>query len=146
MAVRGVPDRVHNNRQRGAWALLAFLVVACGARSTARTLDWRSADVLSPRLVETSPGDADQPASKSEAMGLAAGRGQASPNPQAEGFWQPAHGPPAGIGAALGEPAPTAKAESCFSTRSPRQPGQTGVTPSRMSTSKRVPQSAHRYS
>ena len=69
-----------------------------------------------------------------------------SPNPQAAGFWQPAQGPPAGIGAAFGEPAPTAKAESCFSTRSPRHAGQTGVTPSRMRTSNLFPQSAHVYS
>ena len=47
---------------------------------------------------------------------------------------------------AFGPPAPTAKAESCFSTRSPRHPGQTGATPSRMRTSNRVPQSAQVYS
>jgi hypothetical protein len=43
---------------RAAWALLALVVVLYGARSAARTLDWRSADVFYPRLVETSPGSA----------------------------------------------------------------------------------------
>jgi tetratricopeptide (TPR) repeat protein len=33
-------------------------VVVYGSRSAARTLDWRSADIFYPRLVETSPGSA----------------------------------------------------------------------------------------
>ena len=46
------------SKPRAAWTLLALLVVAYGARSTVRTLDWRSADIFYPRLVETSPGSA----------------------------------------------------------------------------------------
>lgn len=53
---------------------------------------------------------------------------------------------PAGAGEGLEAAAPTAKADNCFSTRSPRHAGHTGVTPSRMRTSKRLPQSAHVYS
>ena len=53
---------------------------------------------------------------------------------------------PAGIGAAFGDGAPTAKAESCFSTRALRHAGQAGLTPSRTRTSKPFPQSAQVYS
>ena len=46
------------SKPRAAWTLLALFLLVFGARSTARTLDWRSADVFYPRLVETSPGSA----------------------------------------------------------------------------------------
>jgi len=71
---------------------------------------------------------------------------QALPNPQADGFWHPAQGPPAGMAGALGLLAPTANADSCFSTRALRHAGHSGVTPSRISISKRFPQSAQAYS
>ncbi len=71
---------------------------------------------------------------------------QLLPNPHAAGFWQPLHGPVAGIGDAFGADAPTANAESCFSTRSLRHDGQAGVTPSRMSISKCFPHAAQLYS
>lgn len=45
-------------RPQVAWALLSVLLVAYGTRSVVRTLDWRSADVFYPRLVETSPASA----------------------------------------------------------------------------------------
>lgn len=44
--------------RRFAWALLTLVVVAYGARTAARTLDWRSAGVFYSTLVETSPGSA----------------------------------------------------------------------------------------
>ena len=68
------------------------------------------------------------------------------PKPQAAGFWQPAQGLPEGIGAALGDIAPTAKVDNCFSTDWPWQAGQTGVTPSRIRTSNRFPQDVQPYS
>jgi len=67
---------------------------------------------------------------------------QLLPNPHAAGFWQPLHGPLAAVAAAFGEDAPTAKADSCFSTRSLRHEGHAGTDPSRMSISKWVPHAA----
>ena len=59
---------------------------------------------------------------------------------------QPPQAWPAGAGTLPDDAAPTAKADSCLSTRSLRQEGQAGVTPSRMRTSKPFPQSAQVYS
>jgi hypothetical protein len=56
------------------------------------------------------------------------------------------HGPVAGIGDACAADAPTAKADSCFSTRSLPHEGHTGMTPSRMSISKCFPHPVQLYS
>lgn len=59
---------------------------------------------------------------------------------------QPPQAAPVGIGADLCADAPTANADSCFSTRWLQHDGQARVTPSRMSISNRLPQSAQAYS
>ena len=55
LAGLGLAALSRRSSPRVAWALLGLIVVAYGARTAVRTLDWRSADVFYATLVETSP-------------------------------------------------------------------------------------------
>jgi len=66
--------------------------------------------------------------------------------PEGPACGQPPHDGPEGAAALAGDAAPTAKADSCFSTDSLPHAGHAGVTPRRISTSNRFPQAAHWYS
>ena len=78
---------------------------------------------------ESRPASRGPPAPRAGAVPPAAAS-SAKPQPRRPAFWQPAAaGRRRHRARALGDPAPTAKAENCFSTRSLRHAGQTGVTP-----------------